>query len=89
MFKTALIAATAILSLGATPSLAAPVSTAAGALEGAPVAAQTTSAKTTQRSEATRYCVIETPTGSHIQRKTCHTRKDWMDMTGVDPLTVN
>lgn len=33
----------------------------------------------------TRYCIVETPTGSHIQRKTCKTRGDWLK-SGVDPL---
>lgn len=32
-----------------------------------------------------RYCVVNTPTGSHIQRKTCKTRPDWL-AEGFDPL---
>ncbi|MEO9133023.1 MAG: hypothetical protein ABI240_17695 [Sphingomonas sp.] len=33
----------------------------------------------------TKYCVIDTLTGSHISKKTCHTRKEWLDQ-GFDPL---
>ncbi|MEO7688863.1 MAG: hypothetical protein ABIS51_06215 [Sphingomonas sp.] len=33
----------------------------------------------------TKYCVIDTPTGSHISKKICRTRKEWLD-EGVDPL---
>lgn len=31
------------------------------------------------------YCVIETPTGSHIRTKDCRTRADWIAATGIDP----
>lgn len=30
-----------------------------------------------------RYCFIETPTGSHIERKTCKTAREWQ-RDGVD-----
>lgn len=33
----------------------------------------------------TRYCVIETPLGSHLSKKTCLTREEWLKQ-GVDPL---
>ena len=32
-----------------------------------------------------RYCIIEDITGSHIPRKTCKTRADWL-AEGFDPL---
>jgi hypothetical protein len=32
------------------------------------------------------YCVEGTVTGSRIQRKTCHTRQDWIARTGIDPI---
>lgn len=35
-----------------------------------------------------RYCVVDTPTGSHLPRKECHTRKEWLDQ-GFDPLAKN
>ena len=35
--------------------------------------------------DTTKYCVVETPTGSHISKKTCRTRKEWLAQ-GVDPL---
>lgn len=31
------------------------------------------------------YCVIETPSGSHIRTKDCRTRADWIAATGIDP----
>jgi hypothetical protein len=35
--------------------------------------------------DTAKYCVLETPTGSHIAKKTCHTRKEWLSQ-GFDPL---
>ncbi len=32
-----------------------------------------------------RYCVLQTETGSILERKTCKTRKEWL-AEGVDPL---
>lgn len=37
------------------------------------------------KARPTRYCIVETPTGSHLSRRECHTRKEWMDQ-GFDPL---
>lgn len=34
------------------------------------------------------YCVVETPTGTHIRTKDCRTRADWIAATGVDPAKV-
>ncbi|KTF70019.1 hypothetical protein ATB93_00700 [Sphingomonas sp. WG] len=31
------------------------------------------------------YCVKGPVTGSHITRKTCRTRQEWIDRTGIDP----
>lgn len=89
MFKTVLFAAAALVSLGATPSVAAPVSAGASLIDGAPVAASTAPAKTTQRSAATRYCVVAIVTGSIIPHKECRTRTDWIQLTGIDPLEKN
>jgi hypothetical protein len=89
MFKTVLITAAALASLSATPSIGAPASNVGGLLEGASVAAQTMPSNSTQRSDVTRYCTIYTSTGSHIPHKECHTRKDWIDLTGADPLSKN
>ena len=33
----------------------------------------------------TRYCVETVPTGSHMLRKYCHTREEWL-RRGFDPL---
>ena len=35
--------------------------------------------------KATRYCVVATFTGSHIEKKTCLTRDEWLKR-GFDPL---
>ncbi|MEG3150000.1 hypothetical protein U1769_08885 [Sphingomonas sp. ZT3P38] len=32
----------------------------------------------------TKYCIIETPTGSHARKKTCLTREEWLNR-GQDP----
>lgn len=47
--------------------------------------ATTNSARTTGARGETRYCIKETPTGSHITDKICKTRSEWMDQ-GFDPL---
>ena len=84
MFKTILFAAVASSALLATPSVAAP----AGAPDGARIEVNTATIATPAKRE-TRYCVIDTITGSLIPRKVCHTRKDWIDLTGADPLAKN
>ena len=32
-----------------------------------------------------KYCVFETPTGSHIRKKTCLTRDQWIKTYNFDP----
>ena len=70
----AALAATATI---ATPALADPV---------APAASPTAAAELGTAHGGKRYCLV-TPaiTGSIINRKTCHTRAEWMK-EGVDPL---
>jgi hypothetical protein len=89
MLKIFLITAAAFGSFSAAPSIAAPVSNVGSLLEGASAAAQTPPSNSTQRSNVTRYCTIYTSTGSHIPHKECHTRKDWIDLTGADPISKN
>lgn len=85
MIKTVLFAAAAIASFAATPSIAAaPV-----ALNGASAAAETAPVKTTRRVRETRYCAVGTITGSILPQKECHTRADWISLTGFDPLAKN
>ena len=38
------------------------------------------------RTDQRRVCVVDTPTGSHIQRKDCRTRAAWIASFGIDPL---
>jgi hypothetical protein len=35
--------------------------------------------------KADRYCVVETPTGSHRRQKICRTRAEWIARSGMDP----
>jgi len=89
MLKTVLFAAAAtVASLAASPSIAAPVTIAPVALEGA-AAPEAAPVKATQRTRETRYCVIATVTGSIIPHKECRTRSDWIHLTGIDPLEKN
>ena len=32
-----------------------------------------------------KYCVLDTPTGSHIRKKTCLTRDQWIKSYNFDP----
>jgi hypothetical protein len=32
-----------------------------------------------------KYCVFDTPTGSHIRKKTCLTREQWIKAYNFDP----
>ncbi|MFV0624725.1 hypothetical protein ACBY01_12060 [Sphingomonas sp. ac-8] len=51
----------------------------------APAPAESVDAPKPQTQKATRYCSNETLTGSHIAKRVCHTRDEWLGM-GVDPL---
>lgn len=85
MFKTILFAAVASSALLATPSIAAP----AGTPEGARVEASTAPIAASPAKRETRYCVVGTITGSLIPHRECHTRKEWIDLSGQDPLEKN
>ncbi len=56
---------------------------------GAPAVASASASIAASQSVAerapTRYCVIDTITGSRIKRKTCQTRAEWM-REGFDPI---
>ena len=51
----------------------------------APKAEKAESGAAPEAKAATKYCIVDTVTGSHIQKKTCLTRKEWLAQ-GVDPL---
>jgi hypothetical protein len=89
MLKIVLTTAAVIATLTATSSFAAPVGKLDGVLAGASAAPQDLPRNATRRVDATRYCTIYTPTGSHILRKECHTRQGWIDLTGADPVARN
>lgn len=84
MFKIALFAAAATLSIATAPVMAAPTP-GAGTGEGIKISENAAPAA----AHETRYCVIETTLGSRIPHKECHTRKEWIDQTGQDPLAKN
>jgi len=62
-----------------------PVAAAAPDPAGTAKAERPDSATASTAEGSAKYCVIETPTGSHIAKKTCHTRKEWLSQ-GFDPL---
>jgi hypothetical protein len=45
-------------------------------------AAKPTAAKV---EKVARYCFVETSTGSHLRKKVCRTRAEWIARSGVDP----
>lgn len=49
-----------------------------------PAAASTTNADAQPKAD-TRYCIVDTVTGSRIPQKVCKTRQQWM-AEGFDPL---
>jgi hypothetical protein len=66
---------------GAMLAAVTPIAATASDSTGAP----TTGAPAPAPVEAkTKYCIIETPTGSHVRKKTCLTREEWLNR-GFDP----
>lgn len=47
-------------------------------------AAKTSVAKS---AATTKYCVVDSFTGSRVPRKFCRTRDEWIAQQGIDPLT--
>ena len=64
---------------------ASPVIAATPEPAGAPKAEKSEAGATSVAEDTTKYCVVDTPTGSHIAKKVCHTRKEWLNQ-GFDPL---
>ena len=60
--------------------IATPIAGIAAEPEGASPA-QTSQPKAEQK---IRYCIVDTPLGTHIQKKKCLTREEWLKQ-GVDP----
>ena len=80
MTKLFLIATGALLSIAATAPVAA-----RDARPAPDASAAKTSEAPTSATPHVRYCVIDTPTGSRIDRKVCKTRDEWLK-EGFDPL---
>jgi hypothetical protein len=70
-----LILASAVLAV------ATPIAGIAAEPEGGAAPAQTSQPRAEQK---IRYCIVETPLGSHIEKKKCLTRAEWLKQ-GVDP----
>jgi hypothetical protein len=51
-------------------------------------AAKPVVAATAQVPSTTKYCVVDTLTGSRVPRKQCRTRTDWIANRGFDPLAA-
>lgn len=81
MSKPILMGVVAAFCMAAT----SPVMAATPDPAGAPKAERAEAAATSAVGDATKYCVVDTPTGSHIAKKVCHTRKEWLNQ-GFDPL---
>lgn len=82
MIKTAAFALTAALMSVTQIAVAEPAKTAPEPATEQTEAVQAPAART---AKPVRYCIIETPTGSRIPVKECHTRRDWA-LRGIDPL---
>ncbi len=86
-FRIAIAAAALVTA----PAIAAPAPPAAdntvAAAQTAAVAQTAVVDTPSAQGRPTRYCIAETFTGSHIKRKVCKTRAEWMDM-GMDPAIL-
>lgn len=51
----------------------------------APIAPAATQMAAESSDDTRRVCIVHTPSGSFIERKTCQTRAAWVDQ-GTDPL---
>ena len=78
--KTQIIVATAIAGLVATAAVAAPSNSAKA---DASAQAGASASPASPQTDAKRYCIVETPTGSRLPRKQCQTREQWAS-EGVD-----
>ncbi|WP_066585851.1 hypothetical protein [Sphingomonas pruni] len=76
---TSAIALAALTTIAASAQAAGP--TPAGDVT--PVANAT---PTAPPSASTKYCIVDTVTGSRIAKKVCKTRDAWMREDGFDPL---
>lgn len=76
--KNIFFAAAAISCLVGSAALAEPADDVVPA-----ASAATASTAAPAKSDARRYCITETPTGSRMPRKQCQTRQEWAN-EGVD-----
>jgi hypothetical protein len=87
MLKFTLLAAAAAITLAGAPAFATdPAAATVVAADGAKVSDV---AATPAPKAETKYCVYGATLGSLIRQKECHTRKEWIETTGQDPLAKN
>ena len=85
MTKFLMMTAAAVLRVATSPVIAREARPAAAPTTEAPQAAPTGARVATSK---TKYCIVDTVTGSRIPVKTCKTRGEWLDR-GFDPLANN
>jgi hypothetical protein len=78
-FTTGAFAIAALATIAGSAQAAGP----SPAGDAAPAANATSAA---ERSPQTKYCILDTITGSRIAKKVCKTRDAWMREDGFDPL---
>lgn len=71
MTKSLLLTVAGAVLAAATPIAATASDSTSAPTTGAPAPAPTEA--------KTKYCIVETPTGSHTRKKTCLTREEWLN----------
>jgi hypothetical protein len=79
IFTTGVVAIAALAAIGGSAWAAGPMPAANAAL-------QANVTPTAAPSPQTKYCIVDTITGSRITKKVCKTRDAWMHEDGFDPL---
>jgi hypothetical protein len=79
IFTTGVVAIAALTAIGESARAAGPMP----AVDAVP---QANATPTAAPSPQTKYCIVDTVTGSRITKKVCKTRDAWMHEDGFDPL---
>jgi hypothetical protein len=79
IFTTGVVAIAALTAIGGSAR-------AAGPMPAADSVPQANATPTAAPSPQTKYCIVDTVTGSRITKKVCKTREAWMNEDGFDPL---
>jgi hypothetical protein len=79
IFTTGVVAIAALTAIGGSAQ-------AGGPIRAADAVPQANASPTAAPSPQTKYCIVDTVTGSRIAKKVCKTRDAWMHEDGFDPL---